>query len=179
VVTGIPRNPSDVASPDPTVNVPPKRRRPPALPVGLRKPTLAPPRRPTRAIFVDVENTSNENTLLPVLASLNIDFGAQPTEVRAIGNWKSVGQRLGYRLAGMGAKLVHSAPVSGVKDWSDLWIAVAAGFWLGKAAPGDTLEIVSDDRAFDAVGDAAASLGVTFRRVTCRSIGRSVSAAMR
>jgi hypothetical protein len=138
---------------------------------------MAQPRQPHRAIFVDVENTSNENTLLPVLASLNIDFAAQPTELRAIGNWSSIGPRLASRLSGLGAHLLHSAPVSGVKDWSDLWIAVAAGFWLAKATPGDTLEIVSDDRAFDAVGDAAASLGVTFRRVSCRSIGRSAPAA--
>lgn len=142
-------------------------------PASVTKPNAAHPRLPHRAIFVDVENTSSEDTLLPVLASLNINFGAQPTELRAIGNWRSVGQRLGYRLASMGAQLVHSAPVSGVKDWSDLWIAVAAGCWLARAAPGDTLDIVSDDRAFDAVGDAAASLGVTFRRVSCRSPGRS------
>ena len=147
-------------------------------PASVRKPTAAHPRRPHRAIFVDVENTSSENTLLPVLVSLNIDFGAQPTELRAIGNWRSVGQRLGDRLANMGALLLHSAPVSGVKDWSDLWIAAAAGCWLAKAAPGDTLEIVSDDRAFDAVGDAAAALGVTFRRVSCRSTGRNAPAAV-
>ncbi len=109
---------------------------------------------------------------MPVLASLNIDFAAQPTELTAVGNWRSVGQRLGQQLAGLGARLLHSAPVAGVKDWSDLWIAVAAGCWLGRAAPGDTLEIVSDDRAFDAVGDKAAALGVAFRRVSCRTAGR-------
>lgn len=137
-----------------------KRRRNPAAP---------PPRLPQRAIFVDVENTSNESTLLPALAALNIDFAAQPTQLHAVGNWRSVGQGLGVRLARMGARLIHTAPVSGVKDWSDLWIAVAVGCWLAKAVPGDTLYILSDDRAFDAVGDLAAAVGVAFRRVSCRT----------
>ena len=48
---------------------------------------------------------------------------------------------------------MHSAPSTGVRDWSDLRIAVAAGIWLAAARPGDVIEIVSDDRAFDAVGD--------------------------
>ena len=52
-----------------------------------------------------------------------------------------------------------------MKDWSDLWIAVAAGCWLGAAQPGDVLEIVSNDRAFDAVGDAAAARGVVYHRL--------------
>jgi hypothetical protein len=64
--------------------------------------------------------------------------------------------------------LVHSAPVGGVKDWSDLRIAVAAGVWLSGARPGDRIDIVSDDRAFDAVGDVATSMGVTFRRLSHR-----------
>ena len=60
---------------------------------------------------------------------------------------------------------MHSAPATGVSDWSDLWIAVAAGCWLGAAQPGDLLEIVSNDRAFDAVGDAAAARGVVYHRL--------------
>jgi hypothetical protein len=55
-----------------------------------------------------------------------------------------------------------------VKDWSDLRIAVDAGRWLATAYPADVLEIVSDDQAFDAVGDVAASFGVVFRRVSAR-----------
>ena len=35
-----------------------------------------------------------------------------------------------------GAHLVHSAPSTGVRDWSDLRIAVAAGIWLAAARPG-------------------------------------------
>lgn len=119
---------------------------------------------PRRAIFIDVENTSSEEALLEVLDALKIDRAAQPTELTAVGNWRTVGQQVARRLASLGAQLVHSAPARGVRDWSDLWIAVAAGCWLGQAAPGDVLEIVSNDRAFDAVGDAAAARGVVYRR---------------
>jgi hypothetical protein len=50
---------------------------------------------------------------------------------------------------------------------------VSAGVWLAVARPGDVLEVVSDDRAFDAVGDVAAALGITFHRVTSRTIGEA------
>ena len=130
-------------------------------------PSVPAPRR--RAVFIDVENTSSEVDLLRVIDELKIDRAAQPTEVTAAGNWKSVGQKLARRLAGLGAQLVHSAPAIGVRDWSDLWIAVAAGCWLGQAQPGDRLDIISDDRAFDAVGDAAAARGVDFHRISYRT----------
>jgi hypothetical protein len=123
-----------------------------------------------RAIFIDVENTSSEAELLKVLDHLHIDRKAQPTQLYALGNWKSVGTRVARTLAGLGAQLIHSAPAVGVRDWSDLWIAVAAGRWLASATPGDLLDIVSDDRAFDAVGDAAAAAGVVFRRTSYRAI---------
>jgi hypothetical protein len=129
-----------------------------------------------RCVFVDVENTSSEEDLFEVLDALNLDRAAQPTEVTAVGNWRAISQRLGRRLAGIGAQLVHSAPATGVKDWSDLWIAVAAGCWLGQSAPGDVLEIVSNDRAFDAVGDAAAARGVIYRRLLHRR-GAGIAAA--
>src|SRR5439155_15051809 len=132
---------------------------------------------PRRAVFIDVENTSSESDLLKVLDHLKIDRTAQPTELTAAGNWRSVGARVARMLAGLGAHLVHSAPASGVRDWSDLWIAVAAGRWLAGAAPGDTLEIVSDDRAFDAVGDAAAAAGVVFKRISHRSLPGGAHAA--
>jgi hypothetical protein len=130
----------------------------------------APPavRAARRAIFIDVENTSSEEALSEVLEGLKIERAVHPTEVTAVGNWRAVGQRLGRHLASLGAQLVHSAPATGVKDWSDLWIAVAAGCWLGQAQPGDILEIVSNDRAFDAVGDAAAARGVIYRRLLHR-----------
>jgi hypothetical protein len=137
--------------------------------------TAAPLRVSRRAIFIDVENTSSETELMRVIEGLQIDRVAQPTEVTAVGNWKSVGQKLGRQLASMGIQLAHSAPAIGVRDWSDLWIAVAAGCWLGQAAPGDRLEIVSHDRAFDAVGDAAAARGVTFHRVTYRPAAHPVA----
>ena len=124
---------------------------------------------PRRAVFVDVENTSSEADLVRALDSLQIDYIAQPTELTAVGNWRTAAQKVARRLASLGARLVHSAPVGGVRDWSDLWIATAAGVWLGQARAGDRLEIISDDRAFDAVGDVALALGVVFRRVPHRS----------
>lgn len=129
---------------------------------------IAPLRAARRAIFIDVENTSSEDALSEVLEGLRIDHAACPTELTAVGNWRTVGQRLGRHLASLGAQLVHSAPATGVRDWSDLWIAVAAGCWLGQSSPGDILEIVSNDRAFDAVGDAAAARGVTYQRLQHR-----------
>jgi len=105
-----------------------------------------------------------------VLDHLGIDRAAQPTDLIAVGNWRSIGAKIARMLAGVGARLVHSAPAVGVRDWSDLWIAVAAGQWLGQARPGEILEVVSDDRAFDAVADAASALGVTFKRISYRSL---------
>jgi hypothetical protein len=81
-----------------------------------------------------------------------------------------IGHDTARLLAGHGAQLLHSAPSVGVKDWSDLRIAVAAGVWLGTARPGDILEIITDDRAFDAVGDVATGLGVAFRRLSYRGL---------
>jgi len=124
---------------------------------------------PRHAVFIDVENTSSEGDLSRVLEDLRIDRNT--TDVTAVGNWRVVGQQLGRMLAQRGAHLLHSAPAPRVPDWSDLWIAVTAGMWLGRAAPGDSICILSDDRAFDAVGDAAARLGVSFRRITYRSSG--------
>lgn len=121
---------------------------------------------PQRTIFIDVENTSHQAELEKVIEKLDIDRTRQPTRIVGVGNWRLIGQRLARQLASLGAQLVHSAPVSGVRDWSDLWIAVSAGLELGRAKAGDILEIVSNDRAFDAVGDSAAALGITFRRVT-------------
>jgi hypothetical protein len=134
-------------------------------------------RAPRRAIFIDVENTSSEESLTEVLEGLKIDHATQATELTAVGNWRAVGQRLGRHLASLGAQLVHSAPATGVRDWSDLWIAVAAGCWLGRAMPGDILEIVSNDRAFDAVGDAAAARGVVYHRLLHRRGAASTHAA--
>jgi hypothetical protein len=134
-------------------------------------------KQPRRAVFIDVENTSGEADLLKVLEHLKIDRTAQPTELTAVGNWRSVGARVARMLAGLGAHLVHSAPAAGVRDWSDLWIAVAAGRWLAGAAAGDSLDVVSDDRAFDAVGDAAAAAGVVFKRISYRSLPGGTHAA--
>jgi hypothetical protein len=105
-----------------------------------------------------------------VVERLAIDHGDRNTEFFAVGNWRVIGHETGRVLARFGAQLLHSAPSTGVRDWSDLRIAVSAGVWLAGARPGDVLEIVSDDRAFDAVGDVAAALGITFRRLTARTL---------
>ena len=138
-------------------------RVPPPAPERLRPSTR-------HAIFFDVENTSNPSHIERVVERLVIDHITQETEFFAVGNWRVIGHETGRVLARFGAQLLHSAPSTGVRDWSDLRIAVSAGVWLAGARPGDVLEIVSDDRAFDAVGDVAAALGITFHRLTARTL---------
>src|SRR5438445_5925827 len=135
-------------------------------------------RRPTtrHAIFFDVENTSHPAHIERVIERLAIDHLGRSTEFVAVGNWRVIGHETARLLARRGAQLVHSAPSTGVRDWSDLRIAVSAGVWLAGAHPGDVLEIVSDDRAFDAVGDVATALGITFHRLTARTLGGAASA---
>jgi hypothetical protein len=123
-----------------------------------------------RAIFLDVENTSRAQHLAHVIDHLGVDPWDRRTELVAVANWRVVGHEAARLLAQRGAHLVHSAPSTGVRDWSDLRIAVAAGIWLASARPGDLIEIVSDDRAFDAVGDVAASLGIAFQRLSYRRL---------
>ena len=140
---------------------------------AARVPPPEPPRpRPSirRGIFFDVENTSRAEDIGRVLSHLDIDWLGVSTEFMAIGNWRVIGHDTARLLAVRGAKLVHSAPSAGVRDWSDLRIAVSAGVWLASAQPGDVVEIVSDDQAFDAVGDVATSLGVAFRRTSYRAL---------
>ena len=131
-----------------------------------------------RAIFFDVENTSRAQHIARVIDHLAIDRLGHRTEFVAVGNWRVIGHDTARLLAAHGAHLVHSAPAVGVRDWSDLRIAVAAGAWLAAARPGDVVEIVSDDRAFDAVGDVAASLGITFRRLSYRGLAGAPAAEL-
>lgn len=123
-----------------------------------------------RAIFFDVENTSRAAHVARLIDHLAVDRLGRRTDFVAVGNWRVIGPDTARLLARHGAHLVHAAPSVGVKDWSDLRIAVSAGVWLGTARPGDILEIVSDDRAFDAVGDVAATLGIAYRRLSYRSL---------
>ncbi len=139
---------------------------------GRVKPLAPPPPRPAgrRAIFVDVENSSRADHISRVLDHLAIDRQDRRVDLIAVGNWRVIGADSARLLARRGAHLVHSAPSTGVRDWSDLRIAVSAGVWLGSARPGDLIEIISDDRAFDAVGDVAAVLGVEYRRLSHRGL---------
>jgi hypothetical protein len=123
-----------------------------------------------RAIFFDVENTSRAEHIARVIEHLAVDRMGKRTDFVAVGNWKVIGTDTARLLARHGAQLVHSAPATGVRDWSDLRIAVSAGVWLAGARPGDVIEIVSDDRAFDAVGDVAATIGIAFRRLSYRGL---------
>ncbi|HXJ35700.1 MAG TPA: hypothetical protein VMS22_16830 [Candidatus Eisenbacteria bacterium] len=153
--------------PDPVVTVVPE----PAFAARVLPP---PPPRPLpdqrRGIFLDVENTSRPEDIETVLRHLMIDRIGIDTDFTAVGNWRVIGHETARLLAQTGAHLVHSAPSVGVRDWSDLRIAVAAGVWLAGARPGDMIDVVSDDQAFDAVGDVAASLGVQYRRLSYRSL---------
>jgi hypothetical protein len=132
-----------------------------------------------RAIFYDVENASQPGRIAQVVELLALDHLGCRTEFVAVGNWRVIGHETARMLARHGAQLVHSAPSTGVRDWSDLRIAVSAGAWLAAARPGDVLEIVSDDRAFDAVGDVAAGLGIAFRRLSSRSLAHAPDEAAR
>jgi hypothetical protein len=140
--------------------------------VGRVPPPEPAPPRPAhrRGVFFDVENTSRAADISRVVSHLALDWQGWTTEFLAVGNWRVIGHDTARLLAQHGAALVHSAPSVGVRDWSDLRIAVSAGVWLAGARPGDVIEIVSDDQAFDAVGDVAASLGVTFRRTSYRAL---------
>ncbi|HZA50588.1 MAG TPA: hypothetical protein VE549_07595, partial [Myxococcaceae bacterium] len=158
---------------------------PPEIAFAARIPPPEPERpRPThrRAVFFDVENTSRSADVKRMLEQLQIDRFARATDLVASGNWRVIGHESARILASHGFHLVHSAPATGVRDWSDLRIAVAAGVWLASARAGDELDVVSDDRAFDVLGDAAAALGVTFRRLSFRGAkgaSRRTSAAPR
>jgi hypothetical protein len=127
-------------------------------------------RLPRRAIFFDVENSSRAEHISAVIEHLKVDRLGHQIEIFAVGNWRVIGQDTARLLARLGAHLVHSAPSVGVRDWSDLRIAVSAGVWLAGARPGDTIEIITDDQAFDAVGDVAANLGIGYRRLSYRGL---------
>ncbi|HET9489870.1 MAG TPA: hypothetical protein VFR64_08980 [Methylomirabilota bacterium] len=143
----------------------------PAFAARVTPPPPPPPLPSTRrAVFFDVENTSRAEHVGQMLEHLAIDRVGCRTEFVAVGNWRVIGPDTGRLLAHHGAQLVHSAPSTGVRDWSDLRIAVSAGVWMAGARPGDMLEIVSEDRAFDAVGDVAVSLGIAFRRISYRAL---------
>ena len=144
----------------------------PASPRGCRlrvRPALSLVR---RAIFFDVENTSRPEHIARVIEHLAVDrTGSAPTSSRSVTGGSSATTPRAL-LARHGAHLVHSAPSVGVRDWSDLRIAVAPACGWRARAPATCIEIVTSDRAFDAVGDVAASLGIAFRRLSDQGLGR-------
>jgi hypothetical protein len=182
------------AAPPPAAPALPAVSLPPAAapePIVLAEPELifaarvgvAEPPRPQaalrRGVFFDVENSSRPEHVAYVLDHLRLDWADRRTEIVAVGNWRVVSVETARLLARRGAHLVHSAPSTGVRDWSDLRIAVAAGVWLAAARPGDSIEVVSDDVAFDAIGDVAASLGIGFRRLSFGALGGRDAVAAR
>jgi hypothetical protein len=172
--------PAPAEDPEPERTLPAVRTATPerAFASRVRPPAPSPPLPASRrAIFVDVENSSRADHVSRVLDHLAIDRQERRVDLIAVGNWRVIGADSARLLARRGAHLVHSAPSTGVKDWSDLRIAVSAGVWLGSARPGDLIEIISDDRAFDAVGDVAALLGVEYRRLSYRGLTGLASVA--
>jgi len=123
-----------------------------------------------RAVIFDVENSSRVEHIARLLEHLELGSLDRRTRLMAVGNWGVIGYESAHLLARHGAQLVHTAPAFGVKDWSDLRIAVTAGIWLAGARPGDMLDIITDDQAFDAVGDVAAGRGVDFHRLSYRGL---------
>src|SRR6266852_9691231 len=165
--------PTPAEAPEPVSTLPALRTATPERGFAARvKPPAPSPPLPTgrRAIFVDVENSSRADHIGRVLDHLAIDRADRRVDLIAVGNWRVIGADSARLLARRGDQLVHSAPSTGVRDWSDLRIAVSAGVWLGSGRPGDLIEIISDDRAFDAVGDVAAVLGVEYRRLSYRGL---------
>ncbi|MET0852952.1 MAG: hypothetical protein ABW020_17570, partial [Candidatus Rokuibacteriota bacterium] len=179
-----------LADPSGPIDILPADDAPPQLPDGLALATpevehaargvVVVPERPwptsRRAIFFDVENTSHVPHVERVMRQLALDRVGSRTDFVAIGNWRVIGHEVARLLSRHGAHLVHSAPATGVRDWSDLRIAVSSGVWLGTARPGDRIQIVSDDRAFDAVGDVATALGIDFQRLSYRMLSGSPAA---
>lgn len=153
---------------DPVLPAAPQEAAPPDTTGVVASPGPAP--RSRRIILFDVENGSRVQHVARLLDHLGVGTTALAVRFVALGNWRVVGQNSAHLLARHGAELIHTAPAPGVPDWSDLRIAVEAGVWLGDARPGDAIDIVSDDRAFDAIGDVAAGLGVTYRRVSYRTL---------
>ena len=123
-----------------------------------------------RAVIFDVENSSRVEHIARMLEHLGLGTLDRQTRLMAVGNWGVIGYDTARLLARHGAELLHTAPAFGVKDWSDLRIAVTAGIWLAGARPGDVLDIITDDQAFDAVGDVAAGRGVDFHRLSYRAL---------
>ena len=132
-----------------------------------------------RAVIFDVENSSRVEHIARMLEHLGLGTLDRQTRLMAVGNWGVIGYDTARLLARHGAELVHTAPAFGVKDWSDLRIAVTAGIWLAGARPGDVLDIITDDQAFDAVGDVAAGRGVDFHRLSYRALAGAKQIASR
>jgi hypothetical protein len=117
------------------------------------------------AILLDVKDRSAEAAPLAALDWLASAHEVRTLQIFAVGDWSAIAKESARTLVRRGAILVQSVPGSRLKDRRNLSLAVAAGVWLAGAAPGDQLVVVSDDLALEAVGDAAAVVGISFRHL--------------
>src|SRR2546427_3286874 len=115
-----------------------------------------------RAVIFDVENSSRVEHIARMLEHLGLGTLDPQTRLMAVGNWGVIGYETARLLARHGAELVHTAPAFGVKDWSDLRIAVTAGIWLAGARPGGVVHIITGDPALHAGGGVAAGRRLGF-----------------
>jgi len=129
-----------------------------------------------QAIFIDIENIGSRVVLAAALRQLGCGSSGPSTDVFVFGNLGIVSEQVAQMLIAHGARLIDTNPPPTVKDWTDLALATAAGTWLALASAGDCLGVVSSDRAFDAIGDAAARVGVTYRRLSNRATSNTCEA---
>src|SRR2546425_7793076 len=108
-----------------------------------------------RAVIFDVENSSRVEHIARMLEHLGLGTLDRQTHLMAVGNWGVIGYDTARLLARHGAELVHTAPAFGVKDWSDLRIAVTAGIWLAGPRPGGVVRNNPGEQALQSGGEVA------------------------
>ena len=105
-----------------------------------------------------------------MLAHLALDFTRGGVELMAVGNWRVIGHEparlLAPRVPTWSTARRRPACATGAISAS----RSRRAYGSRERNRATCIEIVSDDRAFDAVGDVAASLGITFQRLSYRRL---------
>ena len=128
-------------------------------------------------LVVDVDESSGVDEIARLLADLEPRILRADTELLAVGDWRALVDEAAALLVRRGVRLVPSAPHLDRGSRRGVPIAVAIGLWLSGSAPGAALEILSEDHAFDTVGEVATSRGAIFRRLPWpQSVARSGAA---